>query len=77
MEKHSNTSHIVTSLAANTAITIAKAIAAVFTGSGSLIAESIHSLADCGQKTQEMSYSKREKEASRSRAWWSYPRSTQ
>lgn len=38
---------VFTALAANTGIAIAKAIAAVMTGSGSMLAEAIHSSADC------------------------------
>ncbi len=38
---------ILFALAANLAIAIAKLIAAILTGSGSMMAESIHSLADC------------------------------
>lgn len=38
---------IIGSLAANLGIAIAKGVAAAFTGSGSLLAESIHSAADC------------------------------
>src|SRR5882757_8200435 len=41
------TSHIVQSLVVNVAIAIAKAFAAALTGSGSLLAEAIHSTADC------------------------------
>ena len=37
-------------LAANGAIAIAKTVAAVITGSGSMMAESIHSFADCGNQ---------------------------
>lgn len=38
---------VFTALTANTGIAVAKAIAAVYTGSGSMLAESIHSAADC------------------------------
>ena len=41
------TKHILVSLAVNVTIAIAKAVAAVFTGSGSMLAEAIHSAADC------------------------------
>src|SRR5258708_17788816 len=41
------TSHIVQSLIVNVAIAIAKAFAAAMTGSGALLAEAIHSAADC------------------------------
>lgn len=37
-------------LGANTAIAIAKSIAAFVTGSGSMMAESVHSFADCGNQ---------------------------
>ncbi len=37
-------------LGANTAIVISKFTAALFTGSGSMMAESVHSLADCGNQ---------------------------
>lgn len=48
-EKHS-TSHIIQSLLVNVAIAIAKGVAAVFTGSGAMLAETIHSSADCGNQ---------------------------
>jgi cation diffusion facilitator family transporter len=41
------TAHIVQSLVVNVAIAVAKAFAAVVTGSGALLAEAIHSTADC------------------------------
>ena len=41
---------ILYALAANFAIAVAKAIAAFFTNSGSMLAEAIHSLADCGNQ---------------------------
>ncbi|WP_285764951.1 cation diffusion facilitator family transporter [Biformimicrobium ophioploci] len=37
-------------LSANGAITVVKAVAAFVTGSGSLLAEAVHSLADCGNQ---------------------------
>jgi cation diffusion facilitator family transporter len=43
----SNTSHIVQSLLVNVAIAVAKGVAAWLTGSGALLAEAIHSTADC------------------------------
>jgi cation diffusion facilitator family transporter len=44
---NAKTSHIVQSLLVNVAIAVAKAIAAALTGSGALLAEAIHSSADC------------------------------
>src|SRR4051812_945854 len=41
------TRHIIQSLLINVAIAVAKAIAATLTGSGALLAEAIHSTADC------------------------------
>ena len=41
---------IIYALSANFAITIAKAVAAVVTHSGAMLAEAIHSLADCGNQ---------------------------
>ena len=49
MSRH-DTSHIWQSLAVNFAITVAKGFAAVFTGSGSMLAETLHSFADCGNQ---------------------------
>lgn len=49
-EDHSNVSHVVQALAVNVALTIAKGIAAVYTGSGALLAETIHTGADCGNQ---------------------------
>jgi cation diffusion facilitator family transporter len=40
-------SHVVQSLLVNVAIALAKGVAAFFTGSGALLAEAIHSFADC------------------------------
>jgi cation diffusion facilitator family transporter len=45
-----STSHIVQSLAVNLAIAVAKGIAAAFTGSGAMLAETLHSFADCGNQ---------------------------
>ncbi len=42
-----STKQILQSLAVNVTIAVAKAIAAFFTGSGSMLAEAIHSAADC------------------------------
>ncbi len=44
---NARTAHIVQSLLVNVAIAVAKGIAAALTGSGALLAESIHSAADC------------------------------
>src|SRR5688572_12872636 len=46
----SQTSHIIQALIANGAIAAGKGIAAVFTGSGALLAETLHSFADCGNQ---------------------------
>lgn len=48
-EKHSN-AHIIQSLFVNLAIAAAKGIAAFFTGSGAMMAETLHSVADCGNQ---------------------------
>jgi len=45
-----DTKHIYQSLVANAAIVVAKAFAAFMTGSGSMLAETIHSGADCGNQ---------------------------
>jgi cation diffusion facilitator family transporter len=45
-----DTSHIKQSLFVNLAIATAKGVAAAFTGSGALLAETIHSAADCGNQ---------------------------
>jgi cation diffusion facilitator family transporter len=45
-----DTSHIIQSLVANTLIALSKGVAAVFTGSGALLAETLHSAADCGNQ---------------------------
>jgi cation diffusion facilitator family transporter len=37
-------------LGANFAITVAKGVAAIFSGSGAMLAETVHSLADCGNQ---------------------------
>ncbi|MBI4954793.1 MAG: cation diffusion facilitator family transporter [Myxococcales bacterium] len=44
------TKHIIQSLLANVAIALAKGVAAVFTGSGAMLAETIHSAADCSNQ---------------------------
>ncbi|MCC7382938.1 MAG: cation diffusion facilitator family transporter [Deltaproteobacteria bacterium] len=45
-----STSHIIQSLVANLVIASSKGVAAVFTGSGAMLAETIHSFADCGNQ---------------------------
>jgi cation diffusion facilitator family transporter len=45
-----STKHILQSLAVNVAIAIGKGIAALFTGSGAMLAEAIHSSADCSNQ---------------------------
>jgi cation diffusion facilitator family transporter len=47
MAKGNPTSHIVQSLAVNVVIAVMKAVAAVLTGSGAMLAEALHSTADC------------------------------
>lgn len=50
MAENHDTSHIVQSLVANLAIAAGKGVAAAFTGSGALLAETLHSGADCGNQ---------------------------
>src|SRR5688572_17922632 len=45
-----STSHIIQSLVANGVIAAGKGVAAVVTGSGALLAETLHSAADCGNQ---------------------------
>jgi len=45
-----STSHILQSLLVNSIIAVAKGVAALMTGSGSMIAETLHSFADCGNQ---------------------------
>lgn len=47
MSAHGSTKAVLAALAANLGIAVSKAGAAVFTGSGSMLAEAIHSFADC------------------------------
>lgn len=46
----SETKHIFQSLAVNVIIALAKGVAAVFTGSGAMLAETLHSSADCSNQ---------------------------
>ena len=41
---------VIYALGANTAIAVSKYVAAVITGSGSMLAEAVHSTADCGNQ---------------------------
>ncbi|WAS98609.1 cation diffusion facilitator family transporter [Nannocystis punicea] len=50
MAGDSSTAHIIQSLVANLLIAVAKGVAAVITGSGAMLAETLHSLADCGNQ---------------------------
>ena len=50
MSGEHGTRHIIQSLVANLAIAAAKGVAAVFTGSGAMLAETIHSGADCANQ---------------------------
>ncbi|MEZ4296865.1 MAG: cation diffusion facilitator family transporter [Polyangiaceae bacterium] len=50
MSDEKSTSHILQSLAVNLAIAVFKGGAAVYTGSGAMLAETIHSFADCGNQ---------------------------
>jgi cation diffusion facilitator family transporter len=45
-----DTSHIIQSLIANTCIASGKGVAAVITGSGAMLAETLHSFSDCGNQ---------------------------
>ncbi len=49
-DKHDDTKHIIQSLAVNLTIAGVKTIAAVFTKSGSMLAEALHSFSDCGNQ---------------------------
>jgi len=50
MSENSSIKSILYALSANTGIAIAKTTAAIITGSGSMLAEAIHSFADCGNQ---------------------------
>lgn len=45
-----STAHIVQSLLVNVVIAVVKAVAALFTGSGAMLAEALHSFSDCGNQ---------------------------
>jgi cation diffusion facilitator family transporter len=45
-----DTRHVIQSLIANFVIALAKGVAALFTGSGAMLAETLHSLADCSNQ---------------------------
>ena len=45
-----STGEVVKSLAVNVIIAVSKGIAAALTGSGALLAETLHSFADCGNQ---------------------------
>jgi len=47
---HGSTSEVIKSLVVNVAIAVAKGIAAVISGSGAMLAETLHSFADCGNQ---------------------------
>ena len=49
-EQEHSSFHIVQSLAVNVAIAVSKLVAALFTRSGAMLAEGIHSLADCSNQ---------------------------
>jgi len=49
-EKHDGTGHILQSLVVNLLIAAVKTVAAVFTKSGSMLAEALHSFSDCGNQ---------------------------
>jgi cation diffusion facilitator family transporter len=49
-EQEHSTAHIVQSLVVNTVIAVVKSIAAVFTKSGAMLAEALHSFSDCGNQ---------------------------
>jgi cation diffusion facilitator family transporter len=47
---HGDTKHIIQSLAVNLTIAAVKTLAAIFTKSGSMLAEALHSFSDCGNQ---------------------------
>jgi cation diffusion facilitator family transporter len=49
-DKEHSTSHIVQSLVVNMVIAVMKAVAALFTKSGAMLAEALHSFSDCGNQ---------------------------
>ena len=49
-EKHNPTGHIIQSLVINLAIAVSKGFAAFMTGSGAMLAETIHSFSDCANQ---------------------------
>jgi cation diffusion facilitator family transporter len=49
-DKEHSTAHIVQSLLVNVVIAVVKSVAAVFTGSGAMLAEALHSFSDCGNQ---------------------------
>lgn len=62
-EEDHSTSHIIQSLAANLAIAAGKGVVAFITGSGALLAETLHSTADCGNQLLLLLGVKRAKKA--------------
>jgi cation diffusion facilitator family transporter len=49
-DKHEDSGHIIQSLVVNLVIATVKTVAAVFTKSGSMLAEALHSFSDCGNQ---------------------------
>ncbi|HVH41170.1 MAG TPA: cation diffusion facilitator family transporter [Labilithrix sp.] len=49
-DKHEDSGHIIQSLVVNVLIAAVKTVAAVFTKSGSMLAEALHSFSDCGNQ---------------------------
>lgn len=49
-DAHASTAHIFQALAVNAAIALAKGVAAVYTGSGAMLAETLHTASDCGNQ---------------------------
>lgn len=47
---HGSTSEVIKSLVVNITIAVAKGVAAVISGSGAMLAETLHSFADCGNQ---------------------------